>query len=253
MLAIIGESNVPVGSRKILDGLRRINVNVSESTVSRILRHLDAQGLTRSAEAKGRVITPEGQNRLAQLHAADNHGVGLARAPDIDNVQDLLDLLMARRGIEREAIRAAALRATPDEIALLEKLTQRHEQQVRSRQLPSKDSLDFHHIIGKASRNSLLLAMIEIAFNPLLDKTEAVLDVIVGSHHSEMRSVAEHQAILTALKARDPDAAEEAMLAHVNRLIQEVEEFAASDWAAVFDRMLAWVKLETSHTASQGA
>lgn len=248
MLAIIGASESPVGSRRVTHVLRESGTFVSESTVSRLLRQLDAQSLTRSVDGKGRILTTEGRRRLANRQAVERRDEAFARVVDIDNVQDLLDLLLARRALEREAARAVAIRATADEIAQLEESLRQHEESIAAGGLPN--GVDFHRLIGKASGNKLLIAMTDLVFDPLLDRTEEILDIIIGSHHSEMRSVTEHKAIVEALAAHDPDAAEAVMVEHVNRLIQEVEQFAASHWATMFNRMLAWVKAETTQVPS---
>lgn len=244
LLAIIGESTSPVGARKVTDALHHRGVRISESTVSRLFRKLDAQNLTRATDSKGRVLTLEGRRRLATLQAAERRGEAVTGIKDINSVQDLLDLLLARRGVEREAARAAASRATADEITQLAELVSKHEQRLAKGEVPREDALNFHRLISAASGNKLLVAMADLVFDPLLDKTEEILDVIVGSHHSEARSIFEHKAVVEAIAARDVDAAEAAMVEHVNRLILEVEEFASGDQAALFDRMLAWVKAE---------
>lgn len=244
MLAIIGASESPVGSRTVTNLLRESGASLSESTVSRLLRRLDAQNLTRSVDGKGRILTIEGRRRLENRQAAERRGMAFARVVDIESVQDLLDLLLARRGFEREAARAAAARATSDEIAALDESLRKHEESIAAGDIPN--GVDFHRLIGKASGNKLLIAMTDLVFDPLLDKTEEILDIIVGSNHSEMQSVIEHREIVNALAAHDADAAEAIMVDHVNRLIREVEQFSASHWAALVNRMLAWAKAETT-------
>jgi GntR family L-lactate dehydrogenase operon transcriptional regulator len=113
--------------------------------------------------------------------------------------------------------------------------------------------MEFHRLLAELSGNRVLQAVSALIHGPGLDATEALLDVIAGTHGSEVESVEEHRAVLEAIAAGDPERAEAAMLAHLDRLIEETLEFAAT--AAnenLVDRLLRWMRSEPGRAAPEG-
>ena len=241
-LEIIGRTDSPVGSRQITTELVQSGFTLSESTVSRLLRRLDKQELTRRIGSKGRMLTETGRRQLEDLQMmVRRQSRGYL---EVESVHDVLDLLLARRAIERESARAAASRIRKADLQYLRDLVVRHGESIPDPSATRAVAREFHRTIARASANKLLAAMTDLAFDPALDRTESILEVIVGSHHSEAQSIKEHQEIVDALAAGDPQRAEQAMFRHVNRLIEEVEMFRKSDNVALIDRLLAWVRNE---------
>jgi GntR family L-lactate dehydrogenase operon transcriptional regulator len=232
----------PVGSRQATQALIEQGFRLSESTVSRLLRRLDAQQLTVSVDGKGRVLTDAGRRWLKTATDASPAAANASSLPDIRNIRDLLDLLYARRTVEREVAREAALRANPQDIELLEALLEEHGACLDQGRTGRGPALEFHRQIGHASHNSVLAHITSHVLDRRLDALEAALDVIVGVHHSAHLSIDEHAAILEAIRAGQPDEAERAMERHVSRLIREVEEDLATDRAGIYERLFAWMK-----------
>jgi DNA-binding FadR family transcriptional regulator len=242
LLVVLESATHPVGSRQATQGLRELGLEVSESTVSRLLRKLDAQQLTTPVDGKGRVLTDAGRRRLATRTDVPTERSNFVALPDIRNVRELLDLLYARRAVEREVAREAALRARPEDIDSLTALLKDHRAHLNHGQPVRGPALEFHRHVGRASHNPILVQIMSHVLDPQLDALEAVLDVIVGAHHSEHLSVDEHAAVLEGIRSGQPDEAERAMDAHVTRFIREVEEDVSSDRAEIYERLLAWMK-----------
>jgi DNA-binding FadR family transcriptional regulator len=245
LLAVVAAAGHPVGARQATDALREHGFVVSESTVSRLLRQLDADGLTSPLDGKGRVLTDEGRRRDGALRS--DQVPGHDRIPpmptlDIATLQDLLDLLNARRAVEREAAREAATRASEADVANLERLLETHRGRLGQGEIPRDDALEFHRTIGRASGNRVLRMMTDLVLNRRLDRIESVLDVIVGSHHSEALSLDEHEEIVGAIRARQSEQAEVAMQHHLDRLIQEVQATVDTGHAEIYERLLVWMK-----------
>lgn len=240
LIAISAESS-PVGSRRAADALRHGGVDLSESTVSRLLRRLDDQRLTYPIDGKGRMLTAEGRRIVASLSERDHRDRVLRRAQGVSDLDELLDLLYARRGVEREAARAAARRATEADIERLGVLVHDHRARLQGGRDLRHGALAFHQAIGEMANNRVLSAMMEVLFEPVMDKTEAVLDLIIGSHNTEPQSLDEHLEIVRAIVERDPERADAAMAAHLGRLIEETERFAATQQHAIVERILSWM------------
>ena len=242
LLEILESATHPVGSRQATQALRELGLELSESTVSRLLRKLDAQNLTAPVNGKGRVLTDEGRRLLETVTDISATPGTLASVPDIRNARELLDLLYARRTVEREVAREAALRAQPEDIAALAGLLEDHRTRLDQGLTGRGPALEFHRQVGRASHNPVLIQLTSHVLDRRLDALEAVLDVVVGAHHSEHLSVDEHAAVLAAIRAGQPDEAERTMERHVSRLIREVEEDLASDRAGIYERLLTWMK-----------
>ena len=242
MLEVLESATHPIGSRQATQALREQGLRLSESTVSRLLRKLDAQQLTASVDGKGRVLTDAGRRWLQTATDGSSAGAAASSLPDIRNVRDLLDLLYARRTVEREAAREAAMRADARDIDNLEALLKEHSACLAQERTGRGPALEFHRQIGRASHNNVLAHITAHVLDRRLDVLEAALDVIVGTHHSEHLSIDEHAEILEAIRAGQPDAAERAMERHVTRLIREVEEDLATDRAGIYERFFSWMK-----------
>lgn len=240
LLRVIATSLLPVGSRNARAALGSAGRHVSEATVSRALRRLDEAGLTQSTDGKGRVATAAGRQRVASAASVTKDDDRLREAIVVRSIDDLLKLLVARRGVEREAARHAAGNATDDDVRMLRSLIDDQRSRIEAGMGPRQLAREFHLAIGRLSGNKLIAAMTELVFDPGLDRVEGILDVIVGSHHTEARSLDEHARIVSAIEARDEDGAEATMVDHLNRLLHETRAYASPERAELVDRVLDW-------------
>jgi GntR family transcriptional regulator, transcriptional repressor for pyruvate dehydrogenase complex len=120
------------------------------------------------------------------------------------------EMYEARRAMEAESSACAALRAGDQD---LEKM----RAEIRAmraigadiRKFVSRDNA-FHHHIAVASGNSVFIWFID-----LLQKVLAKGQLIHARSEQMQSSIAEHQAILAAIEAHDPEAARKEMLAHL--------------------------------------
>lgn len=241
LLTALTMSVGPLGSRGAWEVLREAGVAVSESTASRFLQRLDAKGLTEPVGRKGRRLTAVGRARAEEILLDRRRADAFRFATDVTSLQDLLDLLHARRGVEREAARAAALRATPEDIERLSQMVEQHQCALSDERPVRQGALEFHRVIGEISGNRLLLGLYQFLFAPALDRTESLLDIVVGTHSSAPRTVSDHRVIVDAIASGDPDRAEHAVVDHMDQLIRETEQFAVSGSADMIDRLLTWV------------
>jgi DNA-binding FadR family transcriptional regulator len=106
--------------------------------------------------------------------------------------------------------------------------------------VPRDISLNFHRRVARCTRNPIVKAMLDVVLDPALDRLEAALDVVLDSHRSGGETVAEHQAIADAIAAADTDAAERAMRAHLDRLLDEAGRFLTEETASIVERLLTW-------------
>ncbi|WP_271986230.1 FCD domain-containing protein [Pseudoclavibacter terrae] len=239
LMSILLDRDTPVGARAAARFLGNDGIEVSEATVSRIFARLDAAGLTAPVGRKGRVLSVAGRRMAQSAAIAERRNEDLDRALEIRSVEQLLDLLRARRGVERELARAAARHCTPAAADELENVINEHREVIATGSNPHNRAMNFHRSIAEMSNNALLAAISDTLWNDSLIPLEKILDIVTVGHGTVEHSVPEHLEILTHIRDGNEDAAEAAMASHLGRLIVEVEDFAASDFSDIFSRLIS--------------
>ena len=224
ILKMMREAKEPMGSWSILETLAERGVETSSATIGRILRKLEKCGYLKKEKFRGRTITRKGINAIQinkKLNEMTFQQNKLIQFLDPHRLGDFLTVLEARRAIERETARKAALYATEEEINLMEEILKRQEAKYQEHQWITEEDLNFHKTIARASRNSILESMYSLlaifgqqstAFELLREKINA-------------KYMVSHRNILNAIKQGNPDKAEEAMLAHIDNLMDDIKKF----------------------------
>jgi len=226
-LKVAQSSGDLVGSGALSEGLRRMGIEISEATAGRLLRDFDARGLTERVGFRGRRLTALGQARLDELEREQqrrlygNEFMNVLRA---HGQAELIDILVARRAIERETARLAAIHATDEEIRELGRLIESHRNAVHQGGIGAQEDVMFHRLIALASRNRVLLAATD-----LIRQDSQLSPVLTYIRQQVKSSVAEdHIKIYEAIAARDPERAEKAMVCHMENLIRDVRMYWGS-------------------------
>ena len=130
------------------------------------------------------------------------------------NSEVLRELFDVRRILESGAILLAAEHIVDDELAELHRLLSELRAAQGSLKRFMKLDIEFHRTIHRASHNELLIALLE-SVGHLARESRAVT-----SQRPAVRTQAhrDHVQIVKALEARDPLAAREAMLAHLDHM-----------------------------------
>jgi GntR family L-lactate dehydrogenase operon transcriptional regulator len=221
VLHLLAGQEEPLGSGSLLEQLQGLGYAGSEPTVGRLLRSLDRRGLTQRVSNRGRSLTPAGRERLRQLGEAavqrrhERELLGAIRPTTID---DLLDLLVARRALEREIARLAAEHATAEELAGLEAVIAEQRQALTTTGVAIEADVRFHKLLALAAGNRVLTAAIDL----IRRDQRATLQLDAVLKDTDHKWVIGHERILRAVKRRAPAAAERAMLAHIDAIIADV-------------------------------
>lgn len=184
---------------------------VSRSSVREALRALESQGLLASRQGNGTFVTQQ----PSELIVAD-----LASA--ILNEKDYkAELFEMRRLIEPQLAFLAAERATPDDIAEMERLLENQEDCI-SRGEPGAD-LDrtFHDLLADATKNTILIRTMETIMESLAESRDKYLQT---EGRPEI-SLAGHREILSAVRAGDRELAARIMREH----LEDVEDSLYKD------------------------
>lgn len=125
---------------------------------------------------------------------------------------EITELYEMRVVLEGTAARFAARAAYPSEIDEMEALNAEMAAATDDVERLRQANWQFHDILRRAARNRFLLHAVEAAQKPLLILGPSTMEE--GSRASA--AVAEHAQLIEALRARDEDAAEARMRAHMD-------------------------------------
>ncbi|HBY94133.1 MAG TPA: hypothetical protein DEP84_09260 [Chloroflexi bacterium] len=179
---IVGD--YPIGDRIPVDRVAA-ELHVSQTPVREALRILEAEGYVESLPHQGFQVA----------------------SPDTSNLSDIFGLLEI---IDGYAARLAAKRITHENLANLEELHARMIESVKQKddRLVRALNLEFHETIYMATEVPKLISLLNFFW------ATARWDIL-STHPDRMpRTLQEHQAVLDALRRRDPDAASAALAAH---------------------------------------
>jgi GntR family transcriptional repressor for pyruvate dehydrogenase complex len=179
-------------------------LGVSRSSVRDAIRKLELLGLVEPRQGAGTVVrevtTEAVISPLAKVIA---HKRQL--------VSELLDF---RKMIEPPLAARAAIHATPEQIAAMEEILGRHEEKVAGGHLAIKEDSEFHYSIATASGNTIVLKVLDIVMDMLRETRSRSLQ----TRGRPEKSLAGHRRIMSAIKHRDPEAAEDAMRQHISNI-----------------------------------
>jgi GntR family transcriptional regulator, transcriptional repressor for pyruvate dehydrogenase complex len=212
VLEILSESASPTGSRVIHERLLALGHELSESTVGRVLGETDRAGYTRPHGRLGRTLTPEGHRHVHSVRDRTSRDENAKQLMDILRGETLIDLrnvLVARRGIEREIAREAASQATAADVRAL---------QAQARRGESGESTEgLHALLVQAAHNPFLESIYRLitrdpGVQRLLDQLPTPRDATFDAR------------MIDAIERRNADLAEAIMVEHLDELVATVDE-----------------------------
>lgn len=184
-----------------------VQYQVGRPAVREALQSLERAGIvTITHGERARVAIPTAETLIQQIGGATRHLLQI-EPRTLEHLKD------ARLFLERGLARRAALAATPAGVA---ELARCHDEHVRSlddlTDFLTKD-MAFHRQIAAMGGNPIFPAIVEGMFGWLGEYYRE----LVRLPGAENLTISEHERILEAIAARDPDAAETAMHDHVAR------------------------------------
>lgn len=223
-LSIVAESKEPVGAWQLRRALAERGVQASEATCGRLLRTMEDAGHVEPQGRKGRSITPGGERVLREWldkQARDRTQVALVASLSIQNPDELLEVLIARRAIEAETAALAAERATAQEIEALRQTISEQQAVLDSGESAIAQNTAFHLGLARAAKNKVLIAALELIYgHPDVMRAFEYIRAKVGSEMVE-----DHRRIIQAVARRSPGAARRAMEKHMTNVIEDVAKY----------------------------
>ncbi len=217
VLQLLSEVDRPTGASVIHEHLLNQGFQLSEPTVGRLLRELDRRGYTTAEGRLGRLLTASGREQLQLLEdrtSRNRNARQLMDALRADTLTDIINVVLARRGIEREMARAAALKATPAELEALRE----HDRAIRR----GETEEGLHHLLAPAAHNPVLESVyLLITHDP--DVSRLVEELMQAK--GRMFDLPFNKRLIDAIAKHDPEAAEAAVIEHIGLVLATVEEF----------------------------
>jgi GntR family transcriptional repressor for pyruvate dehydrogenase complex len=183
-------------------------LGVSRTVVREAMRILGAQGLVEVSQGKRPRIRPADPETVVETF-----GTYLDRGD-----HTLLDLVEVRRPIETAIAALAAKRATPEQVAAMEK-TIKEMASAKTLKVNVEADAHFHDLLAESTGNplfSLILTTVSRAMRRSHSQTI--------SRTGANRAWKSHKIILDAIRKGDADAAREAMLDHLRMAEEDLKE-----------------------------
>lgn len=128
--------------------------------------------------------------------------------------ESLLQAIEVRRILEVEAIGLAAERAGAEDLAELERILNRIEQGLHSKESPLQHAPHFHLAIAKATQNQVLANMVKSFVRLLQRGAEVIAEEVPEAREREYRM---HAELYEAILRHDPEEARRRMRLHLDQ------------------------------------
>jgi len=226
ILSYLANADAAVGVVALHQALHKRH-RISQATLGRRLLDLDRRGLTVRQSNQGRLLTAEGRahvQELMQKTLKRQESDAFLHSLSGDSVEVLLEVLVARRALEREVARIAARRITDADLAELWGIIDRQEQALTQGSSGSQEDLRLHTRLGEIAGNRVLQTALR-----LVRQQSQLTSLFAFIRYSRgPRVVSDHRRLVSALQTRDPAAAALAMEEHIDNLITSVEAYFRS-------------------------
>lgn len=183
---------------------------VGRGSVRDALRLLETIGLLETRHGQGTFPRELDVNRLVAPLASI-----LTYQRDLR--EELLDV---RRMFEPAVARAAASRISDDDLADLQRILEAQRRKLRAGGSTIVEDTAFHAALARSTQNRVVVRIME-TLNALLIESRKLTLKQKGRPE---RSVQGHEAVVDALRRRDPDAAAQAMHTHIDQIANLLQQ-----------------------------
>ncbi|HET9110839.1 MAG TPA: FadR/GntR family transcriptional regulator [Ktedonobacterales bacterium] len=186
-----------------------LSFGASRTAVREALKTLAQMGLVASHQGRGAVVTDN-------TSAAMRSSLGLMlRVNHLHSPNALVEL---REIIEPEIAALAAERATEAQIAALRDAVDTMERSLQLASAYIEADTEFHRILALATRNPLIISLVDSIVALLAEQRTHVFSVPGGPERGQVF----HRTLLEAVERRDVERARSAMRAHLMQVREDV-------------------------------
>ena len=181
----------------------------------------------RTLETIGLLVTRHGQGTFPRELDLERLVAPLASV--LSYRHDLQDELMdVRRMFEPAVARVAAARVTEADLAELDRILDVQRKKLTTGRSAISEDTAFHEVLARATRNRVVIQIMATLNDLLVESRKLTL----RQKGRPGRSLLGHEAVVEALRRRDPDAAADAMREHINQIADLLEQTSAASPAS---------------------
>src|ERR687892_442056 len=177
---------------------------VGRAVIREAIRQLEVSGLVESRHGGGNYVREVTVEHLVAPIATVLNDIGHLR-------EELMD---ARLFFEPQIARAAAARATPEDLRQLEDVIRRQEVRTRDGQATAEEDAEFHRILARSTHNTVVVRVMDLIDNLLKDEHARWF----RSAERSNKSLEGNRRILQAVRRCDQAAAQRAMEQHIQEI-----------------------------------
>jgi len=181
---------------------------VGRAVIREAIRQLEVSGLVESRHGGGNYVREITVEHLVAPIASVLNGMSHLR-------EELMD---ARLFFEPQIAHAAATRATPEDLRLLEDTIRRQEARAANGHSGEEEDAEFHDLLARATHNTVVERVMEVIDN-LLEDSQARL---FRSVQRSKISLEGNRRILEAVRSHDQEAAQKAMVEHLEDIARHL-------------------------------
>jgi DNA-binding FadR family transcriptional regulator len=215
----IQEDGLAPGTRLPSEQAMALHFGVSRSVVREAIAALKDEGILSTRKGSGAfIVQPDSPNGAREDEQTQQ------------SVQSLLNLIEVRRGFEAETAALAAQRRTPGQLADIEHALLAIEEAVAAGVSGVEEDVRFHLSIAEATGNPYWVNFIEMCAQPLRAavKVTRANEARRADFSSQVRL--EHEKIVRAIAAGDPEAARTAAAEHMVHAAERVRQADRDFW-----------------------
>ena len=176
-------------------------LGAGRSSVREALRALELLGLIETRRGEGTFLKNYRHNRFIDI-------LGFFILQDAKSKKDLVEM---RKMLELDAVRLACRRASEKHFEEMERILAIAEERIERGELPAEEDYQFHRIICRSSRNSILHRI----WTPLVEYSNSVRVESLSREGRARTALREHREIMEAIRAGDVQTAVEKMRQHL--------------------------------------
>jgi GntR family transcriptional repressor for pyruvate dehydrogenase complex len=182
---------------------------VSRPTIRQAIGKLIDRGLVENRQGHGTFV----------CNPNEAHSQNLLRDLIDWDEASLRDLLEVRMALECQAATTAALRATAEDVAKLDRHVQEMRTSIQEGELGILEDVRFHMTLAYATKNQVQILLMKNLYDLLHFGIEESLKQLYLFPENLEAILSQHQQVAEAIRQRDPAAAYDAMQTHINFLI----------------------------------
>lgn len=216
ILKLIRDYNMPIGAAFL-----GTQLGLPQATVGRTLLTLEQRGLLEKVSNKGRRLTNQGVNYVSQqehLHDKLNAAKSIIETTESGSKKKLYKILEIRSALESLSAERACSNASPEDIQQLDAIMLEYLYELKRGGIGSEQDLQLHLKIAAASGNDTLVQMLRL----ILTQENAYTKFSMLAPHVTNTQLKQHSEIVEAIRDRDGQRAREAMIAHLNQVMDDV-------------------------------